>query len=206
MNVKRIRRRNLIVAVMLSLFLINVIMTIDTRYSSDVYKSQRLEEREANPSVAVSYVDHAPIDVTQDADFEKEDWVGEGTVISPYILSGFRFNTTGIGISIRKTSAYFKISHCLFIGSTSTTGILLDSLQNAVLTGNSFQQIHYAMICVRTENILINESIISNCTIALSLEKASEFNITFSDFSSTNTAIYAKQADKLLIGSCMFKM
>ena len=98
-----------------------------------------------HPSVVVAYIDHAPIVVQDDDDFENGDWQGEGTSESPYSINGFKFNTSGIGVSIEKTTAYFKISNCLFVGEPTTTGIWLSKLENGIVEDSCFISTHYGL-------------------------------------------------------------
>ncbi|MFX0204815.1 MAG: hypothetical protein ACFFDT_02435 [Candidatus Hodarchaeota archaeon] len=86
---------------------------------------------------SIQYEDHSPILIDGNANFtalvDAENWPGEGTPITPYIID--RLNITGSVdntlIDIRNTQVYFRISNCLL--SQGSLGIYLNNVTNGQL-------------------------------------------------------------------------
>lgn len=58
------------------------------------------------------FVPHDPIVVSNDNDFETQNWPGEGTIEDPYIIEGLNITTDDICISFHGTSKHFIIRDC----------------------------------------------------------------------------------------------
>ena len=70
-------------------------------------------------------VDHDPIVIWSDADFELYNFPGKGTKISPYIIKKYNITTNSkIGIVIRDTTKHFVIKNCYI--NADEIGILIN--------------------------------------------------------------------------------
>ncbi|MFW9918790.1 MAG: right-handed parallel beta-helix repeat-containing protein [Candidatus Thorarchaeota archaeon] len=200
--------RNQVALVVLLIFVLGVGVSLTIAHplksSSSYISPDSKDTQRAKPAVAVSYVDHGPIVVQDNEDFEDGDWEGDGSKFSPYTISGFKFNTTGIAIFIEKTTAFFKISDCLFVGGCTTTGIYLDSLENGTVENSFFTGIGFGLRSDKADSILVNGSSFSECHTGLELEKTNNTTIISSTFVSMTTAISISKCDSVQIESCIF--
>ena len=74
---------------------------------------------------ALSYTDHAAIEITSDEEFTLANGVssGTGTENNPYIIEGWNITVaTGYGITIVDTSSHFVIRNCFVDGATEIDG------------------------------------------------------------------------------------
>lgn len=92
-----------------------------------------------SPTRVHSYSEiHGPISISGDQDFNDtayaEGWLGNGTVINPFIIEGYEIDTTGLSahcISIVHTSVHFTIKGCNLTGAYSPyAGIRLHNVTN----------------------------------------------------------------------------
>jgi hypothetical protein len=89
---------------------------------------------------------HAPIQILSNADFAgqaaEEGWAGEGSLQSPYIITGYEIETTGTCIWIENVTSHFVISNCRLSGASEWTndwgnaGIHLSNTQNGIISNN----------------------------------------------------------------------
>jgi parallel beta-helix repeat protein len=95
----------------------------------------------------ISYVAHAPINISGDADMAAtaatEHWGGSGTALDPYLIngtagSGYEIDATGFfdGIIIENTRAHFRIPGALIYSGTNS-GIHLSNAMNGSINGSS---------------------------------------------------------------------
>ena len=90
------------------------------------------------------YLPHDPINVTSNDGFVSDGWMGEGTLDNPYMIELFEFTNSaevdGPCISISNTTAFFKITNCIFNTTTFASAIALDNVTNGqiqyCITGN----------------------------------------------------------------------
>lgn len=196
--------RKQIVMTVLILLVISIVPHLGTNSSPKTHPAASESADSIQSSVVVAYVDHAPIIVQDDDDFEDGDWQGEGTYASPYTISGLKFNTSSIGVSIEKTTAHFKISNCLFVGDCSTIGIWFSKLQNGIVEDSYFVGLLYGISSEKSEDILVNESTFSDCENGIYLEKTNNTTIIDSTFTSLDTAISTSKSEELGMESCVF--
>ena len=108
---------------------------------------------------------HGPIEITSDADFATSDAVigGNGTPENPYIIANWVINasSSGFGIHIANTRAYFIIRNVTIYGGTQ--GILLENVSNGVIENVQANgaQLDGAAI-VQSEGIQVIKSVSTN--------------------------------------------
>lgn len=76
-------------------------------------------------SFASAYIEHDPIVITSDADFQIQGWSGNGTVENPFIIEGLNITDSSTCIAISNVRVVFRIQHCVLTGSTNGYGISL---------------------------------------------------------------------------------
>ncbi|MFX0107049.1 MAG: nitrous oxide reductase family maturation protein NosD [Candidatus Hodarchaeota archaeon] len=90
-------------------------------------------------------IPHGPIFIDGNDQFtaiaEGEEWAGNGSESSPYIIEGFDFDlggTNGKAIEIRDTTVHFIIRDCSFTGATGSggSGIYLFNVANCEISDN----------------------------------------------------------------------
>jgi parallel beta-helix repeat protein len=80
----------------------------------------------ANILQPVKLIQHDPIVINSDSDFETYDFEGSGTQEEPYIIEGYEIEATGSvdrGIEITSTTVYFIIQNCYI--TSDDTGIFI---------------------------------------------------------------------------------
>jgi len=100
-------------------FALVLVMSITSTNSSDGVFTDNIESEGINlPTIdfEVSYEEHSPITIYDDSDFEtqaaSEEWDGEGTELSPYLIQGYNITDSFGGFSINDVSLYFEIREC----------------------------------------------------------------------------------------------
>lgn len=92
------------------------------------------------PAKEVAYVSHAPIVILGDADFTNATGVtwGDGTIIDPYIIEGWKIhaNSSQNAISITNTTLPFIIRNCVMNNASDKEGVHLSNVTNGKLEGN----------------------------------------------------------------------
>lgn len=98
------KRKHFLSIIIISLFIFSIVTVkeVSTKVSPEN------QEFEIN-----SYVDHAPINITKDADFGLLGFTGDGSYASPYLIENLNITTTEeYGIYIEGVSEYFEIKDC----------------------------------------------------------------------------------------------
>lgn len=92
-----------------------------------------------------AYISHVNIAIMNDAQFNSTNFPnngvvsGNGTILNPYIISGWNINISGVnGIQIWTATAYFIIRDCYIHGGGSDIyGIYLNNSRNGILNNNT---------------------------------------------------------------------
>lgn len=101
--------------------------------------------------LGASYIDHAPIRIDSDLDFDSAHGVsgGDGTVGTPWIIENLRIDGAGYGygIYVGNTTDYFVIRDSYLYGAaggtsgwpyTPDSGLVLNNVTNGIAAGNVF--------------------------------------------------------------------
>jgi len=134
--------------------------------------------------------EHDPIGINGNLDFitqaNNENWPGEGSESSPYVISGFNISDSEFSaIQISNTNVYFQISNCTFIDCG--TGISLDTVSNGHIFNNtiynSFGGINErgGILVTESNNNMIENNTIYRTEWALTLNIFTSFNIIYSN-------------------------
>jgi len=123
-----VKKERLITGVIL-VFLIGIVFQHEKYTSSINYYVNTQLDLEDN---ILGLVDHPPIVIDDNADFETLNFTGDGTEIDPYLITNLFINASGAtwGIIIHVTSVHYEIRNCTIL----TDYIGIDLSENAANT------------------------------------------------------------------------
>jgi parallel beta-helix repeat protein len=145
-----------------------------------------------------NYSPHSPILITSNNHFVLEGFNGAGTYDDPYMIENFNITESSSDlINISNTTVYFQINNVYLNGLlTTTSGISLSNVQNAIIE-NNFIHSNSAGIKVTNSSDLIfhNNSIFSNLGIGIMLDNITNCSL-ISNFIHDNlvTGLYLKNS------------
>lgn len=130
----------------------------------------------------VSYVAHAPFNITSDTDFETQGWLGNGSISNPYLIKNLNITAnSSTCIWIMNTTRHFILQDCLFTSNVSTSiyyqpvfTVTLTNVSNGEVIGNQ----------VVNSTTGISGYALSNCSISDNRFNVTEWGIDvrFSNF------------------------
>lgn len=82
-----------------------------------------------------AWVDHEPIVISGDADFDLQGWPGAGTEEDPYRIANLSITSSDTCIAIEQTSSYFIIKNCTLTTHGEGRAIQLSNLANGRIEG-----------------------------------------------------------------------
>lgn len=174
--------------------------------------------RDSNGAISVSSsAAHAPISISSNAEFAALGFPGAGTIGDPYRIEELNItNSTGPLITIRDTSAYFRINGNLLngldqaswgisfsnvihgtiehniVGNTTNDGIRLNASTNNIVSNNTVYNNKWAGIRLEASgNTISNNRIYDNAEIGIYFE--SSFNNTVTSNVLTNNGFCGLQ-------------
>ncbi len=123
-----------------------------------------------------SYIAHEPIRINNDTQFTNaaslENWSGDGSAASLFIIENYSINGRGYGygIYIGNTTLHFVIRNCYIYSSNGGSlpyfggiGIILYRVSNAVISGNRLQSSqHYGLYGKAIHDTEISSNLISS--------------------------------------------
>ncbi len=138
-------------------------------------------------------VEHEPISIDSNKDFDElaasENWSGNGTIITPYIIDGYNITNTGNLIKINNSDVFFQIKNCIFNGREKGIGIVFNNVSNGCITNNSvFNNKIGIQLDYFSKKNTISENLISNNSLyGIEIGEDSELNIIkLNDLSENN--------------------
>ncbi|MFW9869334.1 MAG: nitrous oxide reductase family maturation protein NosD [Candidatus Thorarchaeota archaeon] len=138
-----------------------------------------------------SWMQHDPISISNNADFEKLGFEGNGTAVNPYVIKDLSIHAkfSGIGISIKSTSVFFEIRNCIVYSydEESGTGIYFEKVVNGVIIDNYIHTLAFGIYVVKSEKCDFNTNSLSRLgkSIYFSQSKSMSLygnNLTDSDY------------------------
>ena len=123
-----------------------------------------------NRKLSNSYSEHDPININHDDDFVTNGFPGEGTKVSPYVISGLNISTSQQIdlISIKYTTKYFKIDNCLLDGVSieNRYGININDANNGEIVDNLIIGCSFGIYADNCVNLIIKRNNVVRCTKA----------------------------------------
>ena len=151
------------------LFLFGVILLISLASPAGYVGDGRQVDQYTSIQFGVSYVEHSRIVITSDLEFaaqaQAEDWGGDGSSTTPYIIEGYNITDDQTCIQVTDVSVYFTVRNCFVNSSTAAAdpGIFLYNASHArveetVSTWHTYGI--YANLCpdVMIHNCTVTES------------------------------------------------
>lgn len=100
-----------------------------------------------------------PIEIKSDADFETQNWPGNGTEQNPFRIADLKIDGSNPVIQISNTRMYFEIDNCTALYRT----IMFSNISNGVISNCDFGDIHLSF----SYNISVE-----NCTVRANYQTA----------------------------------
>ena len=172
-----------------------------------------------------SYIDHAPIYINSDDDFESLGFQGNGTLDDPYIIENLRIETeNNNGIFIEFTTKSYIIRNC-FIDALSSSIYIADmtstfkienniliSTYNGIFISEAYDSIIYNNTFVESKIHIVSGHFleIENCTFfhtideSILIESSNDISITGNTFISSYEGITFKNVDNSIIETNSF--
>ncbi len=126
-------------------------------------------------------VEHDPIIIWEDEDFEAYGFPGEGTQSSPYLITNYNITTAeNYAIYILGTSKFFKIENCLIQGlKTNSYGLYIENIEEgtASVLNNQIVNCSIGLNLVNSNNNLILNNTFELNTNSIALEKCERNSI-----------------------------
>jgi parallel beta-helix repeat protein len=137
------------------------------------------------------YIEHSPIEILSDEDFETQGWSGSGTSIDPYIIQGLIINGSGdyssAGVYIKDTQVHFIVRDCFLYNVWNLMqperGVFLHSVSNALIENCSFagDEARDGIRLHESQSVTVCNCSLYNCsTTGISMTGADSQNITIS--------------------------
>lgn len=124
------------------------------------------------------------IHIYGNADFTAENGVVSGTGSSedPYIIEGWEIamDGTGTGITVISTDKYFVIRDVRIVGGMQ--GIRFDEVYHARVTASYIDDCLTGMTAFYSEVSKVDNNVISNCSVGVSLRYCDAFKVTENTF------------------------
>lgn len=127
--------------------------------------SQNTPER----NFVLSYTPHDAIWIQSNEEFHTqadiEDWPGEGTELSPYIITGYSFNQDTQPLRIWNTDVYWIFTGNLVDGIAPDVlcGTWIQDVSNGVITNNEFRNRHSGIAIIDVTDMVISNNYVHDC-------------------------------------------
>ncbi|MGY5880626.1 MAG: NosD domain-containing protein [Candidatus Thorarchaeota archaeon] len=126
----------------------------------DVEQPER-ESYQSEPLIIPPGTPHAAIMIDSNDDFDTQGWPGDGSSGTPYVIDDLEISATASvpAISISGTDVFFVISDCVIDGSSQdSTGIVLNSVENALIYNNTCFDGNIGILLNQTDGISVVEN------------------------------------------------
>ena len=127
---------------------------------------------------------HAPIVINGDAEFDAyaaaEGWLGSGSSVNPYQITGLEFDMAGESgncIEIHDTTVYFIVRDCIFAVGTQA-GIYLDHVGNGTIEDNAFSGGTWGVyLSLSSNTMVLNNTFNHHSDAGVELDHNSAYNV-----------------------------
>jgi len=129
------------------------------------HQEPNIHERIPHEYVPSDYIDHLPIIISNNTDFESQGWPGSGNETDPYVIEGLNITTTEECISIVDVTVYFEIKNC-FLSSPvqlGNEGIYIYNVTHCLIS-DCIVEAHWVGIYLGGSDgsILANNTVVNN--------------------------------------------
>ena len=130
---------------------------------------------------------HSPIIINSENDLVSLGFLGSGTIIDPYLISGLSIHEDmqldSRGIVINNTTSYIKIINCTVIARRS---IIIENSLNIILSNVNYQGLSLGLSVRRSHNL----QILNNTCLESDIHMSHTSNITFINNTCANIWVY----------------
>lgn len=152
---------SLLLVIVLSMSFMISINMVDVMKSTETLGKQRMYE--------ISYVSHAPFNISSNSDFEMQGWPGNGSAVNPYRIQNLNITSLdSMCIWITNTTNHFIIEDCLFTSPIHEYSInqpigpiTLTNVSNGMIERNYFVDSQAAVSGYSLSNCSISDNILS---------------------------------------------
>ncbi len=109
------------------------------------------------------YVEHNPIEIFFNGDFDTLGFSGSGTVDEPYLIENLNISgaTTGL-IYIRDTTVHFTIQNCFLNGTDDEPGIFFQRVKHCTIINNTINNSRISVRLDSSSDITVSNNSISH--------------------------------------------
>ncbi|MHA1615318.1 MAG: NosD domain-containing protein [Candidatus Thorarchaeota archaeon] len=173
-----------------SSYVITVGFTLIMLFSSILIPSTELVSSvnsvsEYGTNFQLAYTDHAPIDITANAEFTIHGFLGNGSSTNPYLIENYNITTPSNCIAISDTSAHFIIQNCLLTGGAGGQGVSMTNVANGIIRNNHIVSKRNPLRIISSSGNTIENNTISNSTAPLLIETSSNNELVNNTISGT---------------------
>jgi len=108
-------------------------------------------------------VQHDPILIDENEDFQSQEWPGSGTLDDPYLISGLSIVSSDICISIESTTVHFTIRNCYISSTDHICAIQFSNIENGDFINNEVvDSTGHGLLIQSCQDVSITSNSISN--------------------------------------------
>lgn len=135
------------------------------------------------------------VNIQTDTDFVSQNWPGNGTEDSPYLISGLQFShDESWVITIENTRSHFILRDCIVnqvydFGWADYGGVIINNVSNFIIENCTFERKRIALALGRSENGQIRNNTIVNCDVGMNTDLLSNCVISNNSIINSDTGI-----------------
>ncbi|MFX1484838.1 MAG: NosD domain-containing protein, partial [Promethearchaeota archaeon] len=171
--------------VALILILVLAISFVTSNTASEIFKPGEFSDD--RNVFEISYVVHAPFNITSDSDFETQGWPGNGSDIDPYLIQNLNITSTD--------------SACIWIMNTTSHFIIEDSLFSSNIDGYAFSQPIAPLTLTNVSNGIVERNHIVDSLVAVSGYRLSNCSIADNSLKIAYYGIYLTSSNSTVISN-----
>ncbi len=139
---------------------------------------------------AGAYIPHSPITITNNTDFFRQGWPGNGTEDDPYVIESFNITASSTGIKVSNTDVYFEVRNCLISApsQSSSDGIVLENVTHGTVKGCVVELYSAGVHLWSSFSCRLANNTVSNNELGFSVSSSS--SISLMDNTATSNGIY----------------
>ncbi|MFX1607010.1 MAG: NosD domain-containing protein [Promethearchaeota archaeon] len=145
-----------------------------------------------------SLIPHAPISISNDAEFKTLGFEGDGTKTSPYIIENLSIYTdVWTCISIKSTTVHFVIQNCELSGSNdkSGTGVYFEKVVNGAVIDCNIHSLYIGISVLKSEQCEVNTNKFSGLGKGIYLTQSRWMTIEGNDIAKSGYGIHLSKLD-----------
>ncbi|MFW9926511.1 MAG: nitrous oxide reductase family maturation protein NosD, partial [Candidatus Thorarchaeota archaeon] len=146
-----------------------------------------------------SWMQHDPISITDNDDFETLGFEGNGTEAQPYLIEDLLIHAkfSGVGISIKSTSVFFEIRNCIVYSydEESGTGIYFEKVVNGAIIDCHIHTLAYGIFVVKSEKCEFNTNSLSRLGKSIYLSQSISMSLNGNNLTDSDYGMHLTKTD-----------